>query len=69
MFRNALMLCSSGLIILGMVFFLGPGNPKWECQTLIASYEGSFPALDDPMRARFVECYYDICGIRLKPGP
>jgi hypothetical protein len=52
--------------VLSTLVFLYPVSGRAECQALIGKYDGSFPGRDDPMRARFVECYYLICGVRLK---
>jgi len=70
MFRNAFLLGSSGLMILTLPhLFLGPDNDRAECQALLEKYNGAFPARDDSMRARYAECYYLICGVRLKLDP
>jgi hypothetical protein len=62
------LIVSGMLIITAMVFFVAPpDNAYAQCQKVIENYDNGQkgPARDDPMRARFVECYYMICGIRL----
>jgi hypothetical protein len=68
MFQKIYLIVSGLLIVTGIYFLVaGPGNAQAECQKLIEKYDNGrkIPASDDPMRTRFVECYYMICGIRL----
>lgn len=60
-------LASGVLILVAVFFFNNPGYARVECQQLIQQYANgaTLPERADPMRARYVECYYMICGIRL----
>jgi hypothetical protein len=68
MLHKIYLVVSGILIVTGMYFLVaGPGNATAQCQKLIEKYDygRKAPTHEDPMRTRFVECYYMICGIRL----
>lgn len=65
---------SLGLTIIAGVALWSPGAlsdrataEARECTRLLEHYDaiGSIPARGDPARARYVDCYYLLCGIRL----
>jgi hypothetical protein len=55
------------LTIAAYYFVNGSASAEAGCRRLIEKYDygRKFPAHDDPMRERFVECWYIICGVKL----